>query len=103
MRTEPPLQDSSEGKEDEIPRIRVLGVPVACASYDSALEEVKKLAQKSRPTAVCPANTHILGESRHNPAFGQVLSKFDLILPDGMPVVWALNRSGATLQDRVYG
>ena len=86
-----------------IPRIRVLGVPIACATYDSALEEIKDLARTTGPTAVCPANTHILGEARHNPRFGQVLSKFDLILPDGMPVVWALNRCGGTLQDRVYG
>jgi N-acetylglucosaminyldiphosphoundecaprenol N-acetyl-beta-D-mannosaminyltransferase len=80
-----------------------LGVPVACATYDSALKAVKQLAGLARPSAICPANTHILGESRHNPVFGQVLAKFDLVLPDGMPVVWALNRQGAGLKDRVYG
>ncbi len=31
------------------------------------------------------------------------MSKFDLVLPDGMPVVWALNLRGAGLSDRVYG
>ena len=31
------------------------------------------------------------------------MSKFDLVLPDGMPVVWALNMRGAGLSDRVYG
>jgi N-acetylglucosaminyldiphosphoundecaprenol N-acetyl-beta-D-mannosaminyltransferase len=73
------------------------------ATYDSALERVKALAKQSRPTAVCPANTHILAEARHNPDFARVLTKFDLVLPDGMPVVWALNRLGAQLTDRVYG
>jgi len=86
-----------------LPRIQILGVPVACATYDSALNEIKQLARAPRPTAVCPANTHILGEARHDPDFGQVLSRFDLVLPDGMPVVWALNRRGAELRDRVYG
>lgn len=86
-----------------LPRFPVLGVPVARATYDSALEEIKKLAGASRPTAVCPANTHILGEARHKPEFAQVVAKFDLVLPDGMPVVWALNRRGAGLADRVYG
>lgn len=93
-----PAQDTGH-----LPRFRVLGVPVAPATYVSALEEIKKLAGASRPTAVCPANTHILGEARHNPEFSQVLAKFDLVLPDGMPVVWALNRRGAGLTDRVYG
>jgi len=76
---------------------------VACATYDSALERVKELAREPRPTAVCPANTHILAEARHNPGFAEVLAKFDLVLPDGMPVVWALNCFGAGLPTRVYG
>jgi N-acetylglucosaminyldiphosphoundecaprenol N-acetyl-beta-D-mannosaminyltransferase len=83
--------------------IKILGIPVACVTYDSALEIVKGLARQSRPTAVCPANTHILAEARHDPDFGRVMAKFDLVLPDGMPVVWALNYRGAGLGDRVYG
>jgi N-acetylglucosaminyldiphosphoundecaprenol N-acetyl-beta-D-mannosaminyltransferase len=83
--------------------IEILGTPVACLTYDSALEIVKRLARESRPTAVCPANTHILAEARHDPDFGHVMSKFDLVVPDGMPVVWALNYCGAGLADRVYG
>jgi len=58
---------------------------------------------QSHPTAVCPANTHILAAARHDPEFARVLAKFDLILPDGMPVVWTLNLLGAGLKDRVYG
>jgi N-acetylglucosaminyldiphosphoundecaprenol N-acetyl-beta-D-mannosaminyltransferase len=83
--------------------IKILGMPVASVTYDSALEYVKQLAREPRPTAVCPANTHILAEARHNPEFARVLAKFDLVLPDGMPIVWALNRLGAKLADRVYG
>lgn len=83
--------------------IEILGVPVACATYDSALECVKGLARDSRPTAVCPANSHILAEARGNPDFARVMARFDLVLPDGMPVAWALNWRGAGLTDRVYG
>jgi len=86
-----------------IDSIKILGTPVACATYDSALEAVMALAREPRPTAVCPANTHILAEARHNPDFARVLAKFDLVLPDGMPVVWSLNRFEAGLSDRVYG
>jgi N-acetylglucosaminyldiphosphoundecaprenol N-acetyl-beta-D-mannosaminyltransferase len=76
---------------------------VAAVTYESALERIKELAQQPRPTAVCPANTHILAEARHNREFANVLAKFDLVLPDGMPIVWALNRAGANMTDRVYG
>ena len=83
--------------------IDVLGVSVGCVTYDSALEQIKSLAGETRPTAVCPANTHILAEARSDPGFAQIMRKFDLVLPDGMPVVWALNWFGAGLADRVYG
>jgi N-acetylglucosaminyldiphosphoundecaprenol N-acetyl-beta-D-mannosaminyltransferase len=83
--------------------IRLLGTSVACATYDSALERIKALAGEPRPSAVCPCNTHIIGEARRSPEFARVLGRFDLVLPDGMPVVWALNASGAGLKDRVYG
>ena len=87
----------------EIEGVNVLGTPVARVTYESAFELVQQLARQSRPTAVCPANTHILSEARHDPTFARVLSKFDLVLPDGMPVVWAMNLRGAALADRVYG
>src|ERR1700730_15119837 len=83
--------------------INVLGVSVACVTYASALERIKELAGEARPTAVCPANTHILAEARLDPNFAGTMAKFDLVLPDGMPVVWALNLFGASLDDRVYG
>ena len=76
---------------------------MACVTYDSALEHIKQLAGESRPAAVCPANTHILAETQYNADFANVMAKFDLVLPDGMPVVWALNWFGAGLDDRVYG
>lgn len=81
----------------------VLGTPVACATYDSALEIAKALAREAKPKAICPANTHIVAEARHNPEFGEAIRKFDLILPDGMPIVWVLNAHGARLSDLVYG
>jgi len=83
--------------------IKILGTPVACVTYQSAFEAVRELARAPRPTAVCPANTHILSEARHDPDFAGVMAKFDLVFPDGMPVVWAMNLRGAGLSDRVYG
>lgn len=99
----PSLAAPSGAPVDLIPRVEVMGVSVACASYDSALAAIEALARLPRPAAVCPANTHILGEARADPAFAEVLRRFDLIVPDGMPVRWLLNAAGAALSDRVYG
>lgn len=95
--------DSGDSKGGAAESIRILGTPVTCATYASALDRVRALARESRATAVCPSNTHILAEARHNREFGRILARFDLVLPDGMPVVWALNACGAGLKDRVYG
>jgi N-acetylglucosaminyldiphosphoundecaprenol N-acetyl-beta-D-mannosaminyltransferase len=89
--------------DESLKSVRLLGTPVACATYDSAMARIKVLAREARPTAVCPANTHIIAEARNNMAFAQILARFELVLPDGMPIVWALNLRGATLKDRVYG
>ena len=83
--------------------IKILGTSVACVTYESALERVQELAREPRATAVCPANTHILAEARHEREFARLMERFDLVLPDGMPVVWAMNLRGAGLSDRVYG
>ena len=64
----------------EIKQIKILGTPVACVTYQSAFEIIQTLAREPRPTAVCPANTHILSEARHDPNFARIMAKFDLVL-----------------------
>ena len=83
--------------------IEVLGIPITCCTYGSALELITMLARELRASAVCPANTHILGEARHNLEFATRLARFDLVLPDGMPIVWSVNLRGGDLKERVYG
>ena len=55
--------------------VNVLGTPVGCVTYRSAFEIVQNLAGESRPSAVCPANTHILAEARHDAEFAGVMEK----------------------------
>lgn len=84
-------------------KIPVLGTPVAVVDYDSAVAAAMDLARAPRPGAVAASNTHIVALARQKPDFGDVMRKFDLVLPDGMPLRWALNAKGAGLTDRVYG
>lgn len=83
--------------------VEVLGTRVASATYESGLEQVRALAASGRPAAVCAANTHIVSLARHDPSFASVVRSFDMLLPDGMPLIWAMNRRGGGLRDRVYG
>lgn len=85
----------------------VIGLPVAVTDYASAVAWIlDKASAADRPYAVEAANTHVAALSRHDPEFSESIRKFDLITPDGMPLIWSINRqlpTAAKLTDRVYG
>lgn len=87
--------------------IPVIGLPVAAATYADAVHWVLDHARRNdHPRAVEAANTHVAALARHDRDFAATMARFDLILPDGMPLVWAMNRHlppGERLTDRVYG
>ncbi|MGD7654659.1 MAG: WecB/TagA/CpsF family glycosyltransferase [Verrucomicrobiales bacterium] len=88
-------------------QISVIGLPVAATTYAGAVEWIlDHAANASSTVAVEAANTHVAALSRHDPAFGETMARFDLVVPDGMPLVWAINQQlppEEQLTDRVYG
>jgi N-acetylglucosaminyldiphosphoundecaprenol N-acetyl-beta-D-mannosaminyltransferase len=87
--------------------ISVIGLPIAATTYAGAVEWILGRAQKNdRAYAVEAANTHVAALARSDVAFGKAMGTFDLICPDGMPLIWALNSklcADEKLTDRVYG
>jgi len=87
--------------------ISVIGLPIAATTYAGAVEWILSRAQKNDSAyAVEAANTHVAALARSDVAFGKAMETFDLICPDGMPLIWALNsklRADEKLTDRVYG
>jgi N-acetylglucosaminyldiphosphoundecaprenol N-acetyl-beta-D-mannosaminyltransferase len=85
----------------------VIGLPVAATDYAGSVDWILAHAAKAdRAFAVEAANTHVAALARSDAAFGESMGKFDLIVPDGMPLAWALNRqlpADQKLTDRVYG
>lgn len=86
--------------------ISIIGLPVAATTYAGAVAWILKRALDGGVHAVEAANTHVAALARTDPEFGAAMQAFDLICPDGMPLVWALNSelgSDEKLTDRVYG
>ena len=83
--------------------IHVLGTPVHACTYATALDAAKTLARSGKPAKLSACNTHLVALARHDESFGRIMQDFDLVLPDGYPLVWAINHEGEKLQDRVYG
>jgi N-acetylglucosaminyldiphosphoundecaprenol N-acetyl-beta-D-mannosaminyltransferase len=85
----------------------VIGLPLACTDYSGAVAWIlDKAAERRAAYAVEAANTHVAALARSDPDFGDTMRRFDLIVPDGMPLVWSLNAAlppDQRLVDRVYG
>ena len=90
-----------------IKRVNVIQLPVAATDYSGAIQWIKSAARNAQQAyAVEAANTHVAALARHDKDFGETMKKFDLITPDGMPLVWSVNRQldeTEKLTDRVYG
>lgn len=87
--------------------VSIIGLPVTATHYAGAVEWILEHARdREKVHAVEAANTHVAALARTDPEFGESMRGFDLICPDGMPLVWALNAQlplGEKLIDRVYG
>ncbi len=88
-------------------RHSIIGLQVAVTTYAKAVDWILERARSGQGChAVEAANTHVAALARTDAAFGEAMSRFDLICPDGMPLVWALNSrlpEAEKLTDRVYG
>jgi N-acetylglucosaminyldiphosphoundecaprenol N-acetyl-beta-D-mannosaminyltransferase len=92
--------------ELQLPRVApVLRLPVAVTDYASAVRLLLAWAKaRAQPRLVAAANTHLVTTARCDPKFDAAIRQFDLIVPDGMPLIWYLNLfEDASLVDRVYG
>jgi N-acetylglucosaminyldiphosphoundecaprenol N-acetyl-beta-D-mannosaminyltransferase len=105
-----PKLKSHDCREDNNPRIpyadttKVLGTPLVETTYGGLSSTLLDFASDNGGAlAVDFANTHIVTMRRHDRRFRDLTECVDLTVPDGMPLVWAMNAKGADLKDRVYG
>jgi len=88
---------------DQIPRRDLLGVPLALVDYAGAMDAMDAMIERRERGYLSAAAVHVVMVSRHDQDTRAALRGASLVLPDGRPLVWALNLLGAGLSDRVYG
>jgi N-acetylglucosaminyldiphosphoundecaprenol N-acetyl-beta-D-mannosaminyltransferase len=94
------------GEEKVIDRGKhdVLGIRIDAVDYKAAVERIIKAAREEAPLAVSALAVHGVMTGVADPVHRYRLNQFDLLVPDGQPVRWALNlMHRARLKDRVYG
>ncbi len=82
----------------------ILGVLVNGIDYEATVEKVIFAANNNQSFGISALAVHGLMTGVLDPVHNYRLNKFNLIVPDGQPVRWALNwLYNARLPDRVYG
>ena len=82
----------------------VLGVGVDVTDYDSVVARIVDAAKRKKAFAVTALPVHGIMTGARDPEHRYRLNAFDLLVPDGQPVRWALNLlHGVGLRERVYG
>src|SRR4051795_1404262 len=85
-------------------RHSVLGIIIHAVDYEMAVERIVVAARKRRSMTVSALAVHGVMTGVMDAEQKFRLNRFDLLVPDGQPVRWALNLlHGCGLRDRVYG
>jgi N-acetylglucosaminyldiphosphoundecaprenol N-acetyl-beta-D-mannosaminyltransferase len=102
MRQDTPIQPLA----DSIPTPatdQILGIPIALIDYQRTLEWIDAMTAEREKGYLCVCNTHTVTASQEDHELRSALIGASLNVPDGQPLVWALNALGHSLTDRVYG
>lgn len=91
--------------EVRMPEFRVLGVRVNAVQIPQVIDWMEYcIHDRGRARYVAVTGMHGVTESHQNPEFRSILKNADLVVPDGMPLVWLGRLRGFShLERRVYG
>jgi N-acetylglucosaminyldiphosphoundecaprenol N-acetyl-beta-D-mannosaminyltransferase len=105
MPAQPLLVQAAESKErPEHPSFRLLGVRVDAVQIADVVDQMKEWIHKRRGChSIAATGMNGIVEAQHDPEFKQILNATDLIVPDGMPLIWLGRHQGHVLPRRVYG
>src|SRR5213592_700898 len=82
----------------------VLGVRVDAGQIIDVVAQMEEwIREKAGCHSIAATGMHGVVEAQHDPELKQILNATDLVVPDGMPVVWLGRRRGNSLRSRVYG
>jgi N-acetylglucosaminyldiphosphoundecaprenol N-acetyl-beta-D-mannosaminyltransferase len=94
----------SERHRPEKTKFRVLGVGVNAVQIPDVVAQMEHwISRRDTCHFIAVTGMHGVTEAQHDPFFKKILNSADLVVPDGMPLVWLARRHGHALKRRVYG
>ncbi len=83
--------------------VTVLGVPLALTDYGRTMDWIDDAIAHGERGYICVAATHTVMVCDEDPELREAVLNSSLTVPDGQPLVWAMNALGGDLSQRVYG
>jgi N-acetylglucosaminyldiphosphoundecaprenol N-acetyl-beta-D-mannosaminyltransferase len=91
-------------EKTRVARFRVLGVPVDAVQIPDVIQKMEQwISRRDASRYIAVTNAHSVVEAQHNRSFKQTLDSADLVVPDGMPLVWLGRQNGFHMPQRVCG
>jgi N-acetylglucosaminyldiphosphoundecaprenol N-acetyl-beta-D-mannosaminyltransferase len=82
----------------------ILGVRVNAVQIPDVIREMETwISRRDGCRYIAVTGMHGITEAQHDRAFNNVLRQADLVVPDGMPIVWLGRLRGHAMRRRVYG
>jgi N-acetylglucosaminyldiphosphoundecaprenol N-acetyl-beta-D-mannosaminyltransferase len=83
--------------------LAVLGIPLGLTDYEQTLDWIDDTVASRGRGYVCVCNVHAVMASAEDAELRSALLGSSINVPDGQPLVWAINLLGHSLGARVYG
>lgn len=83
--------------------VAVMGLPINSLTVDEAVETLDRLILSGGTHQICPVNVDTWLNALADPHLHRIMAGSTLVLPDGMPLVWAAGLLGCPLAERVTG
>lgn len=86
-----------------VPHVSVGGIPIAAMTEDQVVDHVRHCWEVRRGGAIVTLNVDILRIAAQRADAREFVLSADLVVADGMPILWAAALAGDTLPARVTG
>ena len=83
--------------------LALLGVPISNVTMDEAIDYIDASIRRGGFHQFATANADFLKNAIKDPEMQQILFDCDLVVPDGMPLLWVSRLLNCPLRDRVCG
>jgi len=103
MATKTPLPLAPATQPATISAQQVLGVPLALTDYERTLDWIDQTVERGTKGYICVAAVHTVMAFQEDSELREAVLTSNLTVPDGQPLVWAMNLLGHNLPSRVYG